>query len=125
MLPLARGYDSIGGGTYTLTRGRIASPAYDAVTGTLNINDSLNHHRNGGWQRQSDLIITWGALTSGLSVDMIIAVNEDITILSNATASISNVVIQNWRQPRCVTAMTVTAAAWNSIPAPAATPISR
>ena len=37
--------------------------------------------------------ITWGALTSGLSVDL--AVNEDISILSNATASISNVIIEN------------------------------
>jgi hypothetical protein len=82
-------------GTYTLTRGRIASPAYDAVTGTLNINDSVNITGtvDGGGNPTS--IITWGALTSGLSVDMVMAVNEDISILSNATASISNVVIQN------------------------------
>jgi homospermidine synthase len=30
-------------------------------------------------------IITWGALTNGTSVDMIIAVNEDISILKNFT----------------------------------------
>jgi uncharacterized repeat protein (TIGR01451 family) len=82
-------------GTYTLTRGRIASPAYDAVTGTLNINDSVNIVGTVDGSSNPTSIITWGTLTSGLSVDMVMAVNEDITILSNATASISNVVIQN------------------------------
>jgi uncharacterized repeat protein (TIGR01451 family) len=82
-------------GTYTLTRGRIASPAYDAVTGTLNINDSVNIVGTVDGSGNPTSIITWGTLTSGLSVDMIMAVNEDISILSNATASISNVVIQN------------------------------
>src|SRR6185369_7160860 len=83
-------------GTYSLTRGRIASPAYDAQNGTLNINDSLNITGavDGGGNPTS--IITWGAsLTNGTSVDMVMAVNEDITILSNATASITNVIIQN------------------------------
>ncbi|HEX4602660.1 MAG TPA: hypothetical protein VH724_01580, partial [Candidatus Angelobacter sp.] len=82
-------------GTYTLTKGRIASPAYDAQTGTLNINDSLNITGAVDGSGNPTSIITWGALTSGLSVDMIMAVNEDISILSNATASISNVIIQN------------------------------
>src|SRR5262249_14932440 len=82
-------------GTYTLTRGRIASPLYDAHDGTLNINDSVNivGAVDGGGNATS--IITWGTLTSGLTVDMVMAVNEDISILSDATASISNVVIQN------------------------------
>src|SRR4029077_10997304 len=82
-------------GTYTLTRGRVASPAYDAQTGTLNVNDSLNITGAVDGSGNPTSIITWGALTSGLSVDMVMAVNEDITILSNATASISNVIIQN------------------------------
>src|SRR5205807_4012004 len=82
-------------GTYTLTRGRIASPAYDAITGTLNINDSVNILGTVDDSGNPTSIITWGTLTSGLSVDMIMAVNEDITILSNATASISNVIFDS------------------------------
>jgi uncharacterized repeat protein (TIGR01451 family) len=82
-------------GTYTLTRGRITSPLYDAHDGTLNINDSLNivGEVDGGGNPTS--IITWGTLTSGNSVDMVMAINEDFSILSNATASISNVIIEN------------------------------
>ncbi|MBZ5507915.1 MAG: DUF11 domain-containing protein [Acidobacteriia bacterium] len=82
-------------GTYTLTKGRIASPAYDAANGTLNINDSVNIIGAVDGSGNPTSIITWGTLTSGNSVDMIIAVNEDILILSDATASISNVIIQN------------------------------
>src|SRR5262249_36432088 len=82
-------------GTFTLTRGRIAAPAYDAVTGTLNINDSVNIVGAVDGSGNPTSIITWGTLTSALSVDMVMAVNEDISILSSATASISNVVLQN------------------------------
>jgi len=82
-------------GTYSLTRGRIASPAYDAVSGTLNINDSVNIVGTVDGSGNPTSTITWGTLTSGNSVDMIMAINEDISILSNATASISNVVMQN------------------------------
>jgi hypothetical protein len=82
-------------GTYTLTRGRIASPAYDAVTGTLNINDSVNLVGTVDGSGNPTSIITWGTLTSGLSVDMVMAVNEDISPVTNATASISNVIIEN------------------------------
>jgi CSLREA domain-containing protein/uncharacterized repeat protein (TIGR01451 family) len=82
-------------GTYTLTRGRIASPLYDANDGTLNINDSVNivGTVDGGGNPTS--IITWGTLTSGNSVDMVMAVNEDLPAPTDATASISNVIIQN------------------------------
>jgi hypothetical protein len=82
-------------GTYTLTRGRIASPAYDAVTGTLNINDSLTiiGAVDGGGNPTS--IVTWGALTSGLSVDMIFAVNEDFPAPTAADGTFSNMVIEN------------------------------
>ena len=85
-------------GTYTLTRGRIASPAYDAVTGTLNINDTLTLTGTVDGAGNPTSIITWGTLTSGLSVDMIMAVNEDITILSNATASYLQCDLSKWRQ---------------------------
>ncbi|HET9180669.1 MAG TPA: hypothetical protein VFP59_00940 [Candidatus Angelobacter sp.] len=77
-------------GTFTLTRGRAAAPAYDAQTGTLNINDTVTITGAG----QNSTIITWGAPVGG-PVDMVMAVNEDITILSNATASISNLTIEN------------------------------
>jgi uncharacterized repeat protein (TIGR01451 family) len=82
-------------GTFTLTRGRIASPAYDAVTGTLNVNDSVNIVGSVDGVGNPTSIITWGALTSGLTVDMVMAVNEDISPITAATASISNVIIEN------------------------------
>ena len=87
-------------GTYTLTRGRATTPLYDAVTGTLNINDSINIVGTVDGSGNPTSIITWGALTSGNSVDMVIAVNEDIPsatvpTTTTATASISNVIIQN------------------------------
>src|SRR5262249_44023362 len=47
-------------GTYTLTRGRVASPAYDAVTGTLNINDSVNIFGTVDGSNNPTSIITWG-----------------------------------------------------------------
>ena len=76
-------------GTYTLTQGRAASPAYNAQTGTLNVNDSVNIVGAG----QNSTIITWGTPTT--TVDMVMAVNEDISIISAATANISNLTIQN------------------------------
>ncbi len=87
-------------GTYTLTRGRIATPLYDARTGTLNITDSVNIAGTVDGNGNPTSIITWGALTSGNSVDMVIAVNEDIPsatvpTTTDATASISNVIIEN------------------------------
>ena len=70
------------------------------MTGTLNINDSLNITGSVDVNGNPTSIITWGTLTSGLSVDMIIAVNEDIPsatvpTTTNATASISNVILEN------------------------------
>jgi hypothetical protein len=82
-------------GTYTLTRGRITSPLYDAHDGTLNINDSLNIVGAAAAGGNPTSIITWGTLTSGNSVDMVMAINEDLSIHSDATASISNVIIEN------------------------------
>jgi len=78
-------------GTFALTLGRAASPAYDATTGTLNINDSVNIVGAG----QASTIITWGTPSVG-TVDMLMAVNEDIPpLLTNATASISGLTLQN------------------------------
>ena len=82
-------------GTYTLTRGRVASPLYDAQDGTLNINDSVNITGAVDGSGNPTTTITWGALTSGASVDMIMAVNEDISPITDATASISNVIFDH------------------------------
>ncbi len=87
-------------GTYTLTRPRAATPLYDAITGTLNINDSVNIIGAG----QSTVIIQGG--TTDFSpgpangVDMVMSVNEDIPsatvpTTTTATANISNLTIQN------------------------------
>ena len=82
--------------TYTLTIGRVGTtvPVYDANHGTLNINDSVNITGTVDGAGNPTSIITWGTLTSGVSIDMIMAVNEDINPLTNATASISNVIFQ-------------------------------
>ncbi|HEV1996486.1 MAG TPA: FG-GAP-like repeat-containing protein [Candidatus Acidoferrum sp.] len=82
-------------GTFSLTRGRAATPLYDAQTGTLNINDSVNIIGAG----QNTTIITWGTPVGG-PVDMVMAVNEDIPsatvpTTTTATASISSLTIQN------------------------------
>src|SRR5438067_13704396 len=62
-------------GTYTLTRPRAASPQYDAMTGTLNIHDSVNITGAG----QNSTIIQGGttAYNAGTpnGVDMVISVN--------------------------------------------------
>jgi fimbrial isopeptide formation D2 family protein len=81
-------------GTYTLTIGRVGTtvPVYDANHGTLNINDSVNIVGAVDGSGNPASTITWGTLTSGVSIDMIMSVNEDINPLTNATASISNVI---------------------------------
>ncbi|HEY6252099.1 MAG TPA: right-handed parallel beta-helix repeat-containing protein, partial [Candidatus Angelobacter sp.] len=83
-------------GTYALTLGRTVAepgiPAEDARTGTLNVNDSVNIVG----ANQSTTIITWGTPTpAGSTVDMVMSVNEDIQQITAATASISNLTIQN------------------------------
>jgi uncharacterized repeat protein (TIGR01451 family) len=82
-------------GTYTLTQPRAASPQYNALTGTLNINDSVNIVGAG----QNSTIIQAGtvAYNAGTAngVDMLMAVNEDLPTFTNATASISNLTLQN------------------------------
>src|SRR5262249_56990435 len=82
-------------GTYTLSLPRAASPNYDAQTGTLNITDSINIIGAG----QNSTIIQAGTIAYNAGtpngVDMVMAVNEDINPKTNATASISNLTIQN------------------------------
>jgi large repetitive protein len=84
------------GGTYALTLGRTVTepgiPPENAETGTLNINDSVNIIGAG----QNTTIITWGTPTpAGATVDMVMSVNEDIQQITTASASISNLTIQN------------------------------
>jgi mucin-19 len=82
-------------GTYTLTQPRAASPQYNALTGTLNINDSVNIVGAG----QNSTIIQAGTVAYNAGtpngVDMLMAVNEDLPGFTNATASISNLTLQN------------------------------
>jgi uncharacterized repeat protein (TIGR01451 family) len=86
---------SVPAGTFTLTRPRAASPAYDAQTGTLNVNDSVNIVGAG----QNSTIIQAGTIAYNAGtpngVDMLMAVNEDLPGFTNATASISNLTLQN------------------------------
>ncbi len=86
---------SVPAGTFTLTQPRAATPAYDAKTGTLNITDSVNIIGAG----QNTTIIQAGtvAYNAGTAngVDMLMAVNEDLPSFTNATASISNLTLQN------------------------------
>ena len=82
-------------GTYTLTQPRAAAPNYDALTGTLNVNDSVNIIGAG----QNSTIIQAGTIAYNAGtpngVDMLMAVNEDLPTFTNATASISNLTLQN------------------------------
>src|SRR5262249_30841371 len=85
---------------YTLTIGRAATPLYDATTGTLNINDSLTIVGATNVSGNPASIITWGTLTSGNSVDMVLSVNEDIPsatvpTFTTANGTFSNLVIEN------------------------------
>jgi uncharacterized repeat protein (TIGR01451 family) len=86
---------SIPAGTFTLTQPRAASPQYNALTGTLNITDSVNIVGAG----QNSTIIQAGTVgyNAGTAngVDMLMAVNEDLPGFTNATASISNLTLQN------------------------------
>src|SRR5262249_35403906 len=79
------------GHTYSLTRGRgTAPPDYTGDHGALYVNNTATIV--GG--NQNTTIIQWGTLTSGNTVDMVMAVNEDISPQTNATGSLSNLTIQ-------------------------------
>src|SRR5579864_2077632 len=77
-------------GTYSLTIGRPSTPDYTGHAGALYVNDSVNIVG----AAQNSTIVQWGTPSSG-TVDMVMAVNEDVSSITSATASISNLTIQN------------------------------
>jgi YVTN family beta-propeller protein len=81
-------------GTYTLTRPKVTND-YSGNNGALYVNDSVNIVGAG----QNSTIIQAGttAYNAGTAngVDMVMAVNEDINPITNATANISNLTLQN------------------------------
>jgi CSLREA domain-containing protein/uncharacterized repeat protein (TIGR01451 family) len=79
-------------GTYSLTIGRGATQDYSGNTGALYVNHTATIVGAG----QNSTIVTWGApAPGGTTVDMVMAVNEDVSATTTATASLSNLTIQN------------------------------
>ena len=76
-------------GTFTLTLPRVAGD-FSAAHGTLDVTDSVNIIGAG----QASTIIQAGT-TSSNGVDKVFSFNQDISILTNATVSISNLTIRN------------------------------
>jgi uncharacterized repeat protein (TIGR01451 family) len=77
------------GTTYTLTRAKVAND-FSGQNGALYVNNSVTII--GG--NQNTTIIQAGT-TNATGVDMVMAVNEDINPITNASASLSNVTLQN------------------------------
>jgi uncharacterized repeat protein (TIGR01451 family) len=77
------------GTTYTLTRAKVAND-FSGQNGALYVNNSVTIV--GG--SQSTTIIQAGT-TNATGVDMVMAVNEDINPITNASASLSNLTLQN------------------------------
>ncbi|HET9837491.1 MAG TPA: hypothetical protein VFR84_04590 [Candidatus Angelobacter sp.] len=81
---------SVPAGTFTLTIARNAADHHTSLTGTLEVQDSVNIVGAG----QNTTIIQGGTnLTT--SVDKVISFNQDIDSFTNATVSVSNLTIQN------------------------------
>ena len=78
------------GHTYSLTIGRGATQDYSGNTGALYVNHTATIV--GG--NQNTTVIQWGTPGTG-TADMVMAVNEDVTTTTTATASLSNLTIQN------------------------------
>src|SRR6202790_704326 len=80
-------------GTYTLSLPRVAND-FSGLHGTLEVTDSLNiiGAVDGSGNPTS---IVQGGTNLTTSVDKVFSFNEDIAAFSNATVSISNLVIQN------------------------------
>ncbi len=78
------------GHTYSLTIGRGATQDYTGNTGAL----YMNHTATIVGGNQSTTVIQWGTPGTG-TADMVMAVNEDVSIISSATGSLSNLTIQN------------------------------
>lgn len=80
-------------GTYTLSRPRVAND-FSGAHGTLEVTDSLNITGAVDGSGHPASIIQGGTnLTT--SVDKVFSFNQDISALTDATVSISNLVIQN------------------------------
>ncbi|HEY6968146.1 MAG TPA: Ig-like domain repeat protein [Candidatus Angelobacter sp.] len=76
------------GHTYSLTIGKVTNN-FSGNFGALYVNNTATIV--GG--NQNTTVIQWGTPTSG-TVDMVMAVNEDINPVTNASASLSNLTIQ-------------------------------
>ena len=84
---------SIPAGTFTLTLPRVAND-FSGQHGTLEITDSVNFVGAG----QATTIIQGGALADlSDSVDKVMSFNEDISVVTSATVSLSNLTIQHGR----------------------------
>jgi uncharacterized repeat protein (TIGR01451 family) len=82
---------SIPAGTYTLTLPRVAGD-FTGNHGTLEVTDSVNIVGAG----QATTIIQGGTLANlSDSVDKVISFNQDISVITNATVSVSNLTIQH------------------------------
>ncbi len=77
-------------GTYTLGIPRNAADHSSSLTGTLEVQDSLNIIGAG-----QNTTIVQGGTSLGTSVDKVFSFNQDIDSYTNATVSISNFTIQN------------------------------
>ena len=86
--PLATDTIMVPAGTFTLTLPRI-NGVYNGIQGTLEVLDSVNIIGAG----QATTIIQAGT-SNATGVDILMSVNEDISPLSNASASISNLTMR-------------------------------
>ncbi len=77
-------------GTFTLTQPRNAADHHTSLTGTLEVQDSVNIVGAG-----QNLTIIQGGTDLTTSVDKVISFNQDIDSFTNATVSVSNLTIQN------------------------------
>jgi uncharacterized repeat protein (TIGR01451 family) len=75
------------GTTYTLTRAKVAND-FSGQNGALYVNNSVTIVGGSG-------TIIQAGTTNATGVDMVMAVNEDINPITNASASLSNVTLQN------------------------------
>jgi hypothetical protein len=83
-------------GTYTLTLPRSAADHHSSLTGTLEVQDSLNIIGTMDVSGNPTSIVQ-GGTSLATSVDKVFSFNEDIDFFTDATVSISNLVIQNGR----------------------------
>jgi len=81
-------------GTYTLTLPRNPADHSSSLTGTLEVQDSLNIV-GAVYGSGNPVSIVQGGTNLTASVDKVFSFNEDIDSFTNATVSISNLVIRN------------------------------